>query len=126
MTASLHEAIFTEELFLIPPKVTVVIDRPWSKVIQEERILLEKILGALKLSTDKVRILNLELTSDFNFDTSEKIIAFGKPYSGGPFYEVIALGTIPMVTSESLDKLITNDEAKKQLWQALKRLFSAS
>ncbi len=127
MEPSLLDAIFSEEIFLIPAKVTVVIDRPWKLVSSEEKILLEKILGALKLSVDKVSVLNVALTDlELPSDKVEKIISFGVPFSGAPHYEVSSLGPIPMVISDSLDKLLTNDESKKMLWQALKRLFSGS
>ncbi len=56
---SLFKTIFGEEVYSIPVHVTVVIDLPWNDVKEDQRVLLSRILQAVRLSTESVRILHL-------------------------------------------------------------------
>jgi DNA polymerase III psi subunit len=121
----LFETIFTEELFHVPTPPVVIIDRPWEMITSSERNLLEKILTAIRLSLHSVTIdyqptLNLAgLTIK-----PQRIIYFGQPVKGIPLYEVVEANGIALVASENLEALSQNDEARKKLWQALKKQFS--
>ena len=48
--------LYQEELYRIPGKVIVVISRPWEEITYEDRTLLSKILGSVKLSLASVQI----------------------------------------------------------------------
>jgi DNA polymerase III psi subunit len=125
MDSILFDSIFTEQLFHIPVKPTVVVNQPWEKIGNDERILLSKILGALRLSIDSVTIkyqTSLDLSSWT--EKPKQLIYFGSPVKGLQQYEVIDANGVSIVTSESLNDLLQNDQARKQLWQALKKQFS--
>ena len=66
MIDPLFESLFTEELYYLSPKTSVVISTPWEKVTEEERQLLAKILGSVKLNLEAVRIIE---QSQFNLST---------------------------------------------------------
>ena len=52
------ENLYSEELYSLPPKVLIVISKPWSEIQEDEKTLLGKILGAVKLSLSSVQIIN--------------------------------------------------------------------
>jgi hypothetical protein len=118
------ESTYHEELYLIQQKVTVVIPVQWIEVKDEEKVLLSKILSAVKQSLDSVVIKHQPL-----FDLSswlekpERVICFS-PAEGLPKYEVLPAQGLSVIISLPLSELITNDEAKKKLWGGLKAMFS--
>jgi len=119
------ENTFAEDLYNLPPKVLVIISIPWSKVSDEDRELLSKILGAVKLSLAGVQIMVMEkfTMSDVSIFSPRFIIAFGlslEPASEN--YEVFGKDGIMMLQSENLDQL--DDPRKKKLWKALKQMFN--
>lgn len=121
----LFETIFTEELFHVPTPPVVIIDQPWEMTTSSERILLEKILTAIKQSLHSVTInyqpsLNL---ADLIIKPRH-VIYFGQPVKGIPLYDVVEANGIALVASENLKDLAQNDEARKKFWQALKKQFS--
>ncbi len=122
----LNQTIYTEEVYQLEPLPTVLLTKPWTNVTDSETKLLEKILTALKLSFDKVTIKHQE-----SFDLSiwqvkpHRLIYFGLVPAGIPYYQVIDVNGVSLVASESLENLLTNDPARKQLWGALKQLFSS-
>ena len=73
------ESLYSEELYNIPPKVLIVISKPWSEIQEDEKTLLGKILGSVKLSLSSVQIINrVEFGfDDFNSYRPVCIIAFG-------------------------------------------------
>jgi len=123
---SLDQTIYTEEVYQLEPLPTVVITKPWVNITETETELLKKILTALKLSFETVTIKQQE-----SFDLStwvvkpRKLIYFGLVPAGIPYYQVIDVNGVSLVASESLENLLTNDPARKQLWGALKQLFSS-
>jgi len=125
MNQELFETIFQEEVFLLKPKPIVVINKAWESLGDKERELLAKIISALKITLDAVTVVSqptLHVTS-FHGKTS-KLIYFGELPAGVSYYEVLESGNLSFICSESLSQLIDNETARKQLWQALKQLFS--
>ncbi len=121
----LFNATYSEELFSIFPAPTLIIDQPWETITPSERILLEKILTAIKQSLHSVTIKYQTSLDLSNWVAKPKqIIYFGKPIKGIPLYEVMDANEVSIVASENLSGLSQNDEARKKLWQALKKQFS--
>ncbi|MEJ7646908.1 MAG: DNA polymerase III subunit psi [Chryseolinea sp.] len=119
------ENTFAEDLYNIPPKVLVIISIPWNKVKDEDRELLSRILGAVKLSLAGVQIVVLKkfTMADVSIFSPRFIIAFGISLEpAGEIYEVYENEGITMLQSENLDHL--DDSRKKKLWKALKQMFN--
>jgi DNA polymerase III psi subunit len=118
------ESTYPEELYLIQQKVVVVIPVTWSEVKDEEKILLSKILSAVKQSLDSVVIRQqsiLDLSSWL--EKPERVICFS-PAESLPKYEVLPAQGTSVIVSLPLPELLTNDEAKKKLWAGLKAMFN--
>ncbi len=125
MSDTLLESLYPETIYQITPKPTVVINVPWEKVGEAERVLLAKILGAVKLSLESVRIVvqsNLDLTSWI--EKPERIICFSPASGALSKFEVIQVDSTSLVLCNSLSELLPDDAAKRKLWLALKQLFS--
>ena len=123
---SFFKIIFEEEVYLIAPPVAVIIDIPWSDVKEDQRVLLSRILQAIKLSTEGVRILHLTQFDLSSFEEKpSRVLAFISPPKGLVSYEIIKTGSTSMIFSDPLEKLITDDSGKRKLWAALKGLFEA-
>jgi hypothetical protein len=115
---------YPEELYLIQPRVTVVIPVAWVEVKEEEKVLLSKILNAVKQSLDSVVIRqqpHLDLSEWA--EKPERVLCFS-PAEGLPKFEVLPAQGTSVIVSLPLPELITNDEAKKKLWAGLKVMFS--
>ena len=125
MDSILFESIYQEHLFSLTIPPTVIVNQPWEKISIEERTLLSKILGALRLSLDSVSIKNQTSLDLSNWQQKPKqVIFFGDPVKGIQQYEVIEANGVSIVTSESLSDLLKNDASRKKLWLALKQQFS--
>lgn len=125
MDQEVFETTYQEEIFQIKPKPVVVINVGWEKLGEKERELLTKIISALKISLDSITIAsrpNLETTS-FKGKTN-KLIYFGDLPTGMSPYELIESDDLSFICSESLTQLLDNEASRKQLWVALKKLFS--
>ena len=118
--------IYPEETYVVPAPVTVIIDIPWSKLPEELRLLLNKILQSVGQSTSSVRILQ-QATADV-WTLIEKpsfLIAFVPPAKGIPVYEAVEADSCKMLFSDPLEKLAGDDTSKRKLWNGLKAMFSA-
>ena len=125
MNSVVFDSIFSEQLFSIRLQPTIVLSQPWEKIGNDERVLLSKILGAIKLSIDSVTIKyqpSLDISSWIQ--KPKHLIFFGDPVKGLQQYEAIEANGVSIVTSESLSDLLKNDTSRKRLWQALKVQFS--
>lgn len=126
------ESLYTEDLYLLPPKTRIVITKPWDELTGPEKEQLTKITDALrqrinpKLSLDAFQI---SYTPALDLSTCnekpEKLIYFGPTIRGLNYFELIETGSSKMVLSESLSELIANEGSRQKLWVALKQLFSA-
>lgn len=133
MTAnSFLEALYTEEVYNIPSKPTIVITQPWGDLKKEEKDRLTKITEALrerinpKLGLGAFRIVyvpSLDLSKWS--EIPERLIYFGPPIKGLSDFEVIEAGGKKMVLSKSLSHLIPDEAARAKLWVALKQLFAS-
>src|SRR6478609_1797418 len=125
MNSLLFESLYPEGLFDIALPPTVILDQPWQTITSTEKILLEKILAALRQSLSSVTI-HYQDSLDLSIWTvkPKRVIYFGKPVKGIPLYEVVEANEVSIVASESLKNLSTNDDSRKKLWQALKKQFS--
>ena len=124
MTDPIFESLYTEELYELTKKISVVIATPWEKITEEERVLLAKILGSVKLSLEKVQIIE---QPQFNLSTwlekPDKVICFSPALIEINKYEVVELEGVTLVLSSPLSLLIPDDASKRKLWLALKQLF---
>ncbi len=118
------EVIFADTLYDLPSPVTVVIEKPWTVITSEERTQLSKILNALKLGIDRVRIIH-QASLDLNklVDSPSHVIVFGLALPGVNPYEALTVSNKKVVLAESLTSLLPDDAAKKKLWLALKAMF---
>jgi hypothetical protein len=120
----IFESTYPEELYLIKPRVTVVIPVPWTEVKEAEKTLLSKILGAVKQSLDSVVIRqqhHLDLSTWL--EKPERVLCFS-PAEGLPKFEVLLAHGTSLIVSLPLPELLVNDEAKKKLWAGLKVMFT--
>ena len=121
---SLFKTIYPEEVYSIPPPLAVVIGIPWAEVNDAQRLLLSRILQAIRLSVDGVRIVH-QASLDLSAwgEKPAQVIAFLSPPKGLASYESIETGKASVVFSDPLEILVTDDQAKRKLWNILKTLF---
>ncbi len=121
------ESLYSEELYKIRKKVIIIISRPWKEIADEQKLLLEKILGAVKLNLAAVQIIQ---SKEFNIEDFKAygppscIISFGATVKG-PFkkYEQFYVQETSILIADELIEL--DDEKKRHLWMALKQLFQS-
>jgi hypothetical protein len=121
----IFETTYPEELYLIQSKVTVVIPVEWTEVKEEEKVLLSKILNAVKQSLDSIVIRqqpHLDLSTWA--EKPERVLCFS-PAEDLPKFEVLPAQGTSVIVSLPLPELLTNDEAKKKLWAGLKVMFNS-
>jgi hypothetical protein len=125
------ENIYTEDLYWLPAKTTIVITQPWADLKEEEKEQLSKITEALRQRIHpKLSLAAFAIVSVASLDLSswvekpDTLIYFGPAIKGLSIYEVIQAGGTKMVLSESLADLIPNEASRTKLWQALKQLFT--
>jgi hypothetical protein len=108
----------------MPDKTTVILSQSWSSIAEPERLLLEKILGAVRLSLDAVRVLHQPA-----FDMSalsplpSKLMYFGPAVNGLAQYEVIQTDQSSVVMAGGLSELQPDAAAKKKLWESLRKMY---
>ena len=119
-------SLYQEDIYRIPPKLTIVLSQPWNKTSEDEKVLLTKILAAVDQTMNEARIV-WKLSFDLSGwkDKPSKVIAFGASAPGLPNYEVIKTDNTETVISSSLNELLHDDTAKRKLWQGLRQLFKA-
>jgi hypothetical protein len=119
------QSLFQEDLYQLPSRVLVVINKPWEQLADNDRTVLSKMLVAVRLSLAAVQIIEkTEFTlADIAPLSPSKVLVFGtrlqpptKPY------ELVMVEGVPVITAESLDLL--DDVKKKNLWTALKQMFA--
>ncbi len=118
------EVIYSDTLYQVSSPVTVIIEKPWTAITPEERTQLSKILNALKLGIDRVRIIH-QSSLDLNklVDSPSHVIVFGLTLAGVNPYESLTVSDKKVVLADSLTSLLPDDAAKKKLWLALKAMF---
>ena len=123
---NLFNTLYTEPVYSASPPVTVIIGIPWTEVREEDRQLLSKILQAVRLSLEAVRIVH-QTTLDLSAwsEKPQQLIAFLAPPKGLTSYEVIQTGETSVIFSDPLEILNSDDAAKRKLWNILKSHFAA-
>jgi hypothetical protein len=116
--------LYQEELYNINASVVVVIPRPWHKFLEDEKALLAKILGSVRINIDSVVIVvqqsvTLEALSVLH---PGKVLIFGVPTQPAfKPYENVNVNGIGVINADDLSSL--DDLKKKNLWVALKQMF---
>jgi DNA polymerase III psi subunit len=121
----LFESLYPEGLFALSLPPMIILDQPWETLTSNEKTLLEKILAAIRQSLNSVAIQyqdSLDLSAWV--EKPQRVIYFGKLVKGIPLYEAVDANGVTIVTSESLRDISANEDARKKLWQALKKQFS--
>jgi hypothetical protein len=125
VTPSALKHLYHEDIYTIPATVLIVLDREWTSISEEEKSLLTKILGAVRLSPATVQIVTMP---DLSLESikqlgATKVIIFGssvkeliKPY------ENTTLNGMTIVIADALGDL--DDAKKKSLWLTLKQMFN--
>src|SRR5687767_9366122 len=124
MSLSGVQHLYTDDIYRINSQVIVVIDKEWSSVSEDQKALLNKILGSVKLSLAAVHIISrsdLSLKS-LHFLSPSKVLVFGAQLEENikPYESTIIQGTT-VIKADHLAEL--DDARKKSLWLALKQMF---
>ena len=122
----LTTGIYPETLYRIPGQLWVVLDTPWQQLTADDRMLLQKILGAVGLKIEGVTIRQQPTFDLASLGAApSRILYFGKAAQGLPQNEVVSLSSTAVILAPGLPQLQGDAEAKKKLWQALKQLFNS-
>ncbi len=125
MNEEVFDTTYQEEVYQIRLKPIVVINVAWDQLGEKERELLSKIISALKISVDSVTIVAQPLLDITYFNGKTlRLIYFGDLPEGVSRYEILESHVLSFICSVSLTQLLENEQARKQLWAALKKLFS--
>jgi hypothetical protein len=117
--------LFQEDLYNIPPRVIVVLSKPWEEVSENDRTVLSKMLVAVRLNLSVVQIIHrTELSIDeLTALAPSRVLTFGTNLKQSTKrYEFMTLEGIPVIAADSLEQL--DDIKKKNLWIALKQMFA--
>ena len=123
--SSVLNSLYPEELYAIPSPVFVIVNKPWADITENERMVLTRMLVAVKLSLASVQILTKK---EFTIQVlvafaPGKVLAFGATLPSAPkLYEHQVIDGTSLIVSESLDHL--DDVKKKNLWLALRQMFN--
>lgn len=124
MNTNVFETLYQEELYVLPPRTVVLLDRQWAEIDDEEKILLTRILGSVKLTPASVQILttgNIDIPKLTAFNPA-RVISFGPAVAGVTgMYQFNQINGIPVICADGLDRL--DDPRKKNLWIALRQMF---
>lgn len=124
--STLHATIYSEEIYQVPSRTTIILASPSSALPEDQQLLLTKILKAVDLTLDGVQVVQQSA-----FDLSvfavkpSRVIAFTGPPKGVGLYEVYPVEGTAIVFADSLEILTRDDQAKRKLWTALKEQFLA-
>ena len=123
MSAAPLSHLFNEEIYSVPPIVTIVINRPWEEISEEHRVLLSKILGSVKISLSSIRVIQRDAVTleDLRILGNPKFLLFGTQAPVNNYENVQAQG-FSLIRADELHTL--DDAKKKSLWGALKTMFA--
>ena len=124
MSASPLTHLFTEELYTIPPAVTIILSQPWESISEDQKTLLSKILGSVKIGLASSRIIQRQAVTEDELKEigGQKILLFGTQAQINPYEHIQAQG-FSVIRADELGAL--DDAKKKSLWLALKTMFAA-
>jgi hypothetical protein len=121
LNTALTPFLFQEELYQIPAKTLVVMKKPWDAYTSEEKLLLSKILGSVKLTLASVQLIVQPTLILSSLRQGEKVLVFGSESQGSPYVCERAQG-FTILKADDLSEL--DDAKKKSLWLALKEMFT--
>jgi DNA polymerase III psi subunit len=115
---------FREELYNPPPKVVVAMATGWVTLAENEKLLLEKILSAVKLSLSHVNIIQTDTLDVLHWpNRPSHVLAFGLALTGFSRYEPFDVHGIHVILAPSLTQLEPDKDGKQKLWGALRKVF---
>lgn len=124
MEGVIFKNTYHEEVYQFHPSTAVIISTPWSDLKKAETDLLEKILGAVGLSTAAVSVVHQAIPHlDEVPPPATKVIVFAGATRGIALHEMIETPLLKAVFTRSLNELIDDDESKRKLWLVIKPLF---
>lgn len=119
--------ILNEEIYSIPGKIIIILPGAWSAIKRAELSLLDKILNAVKLTLNQVRVIE-KTPVDLNELTvfsPTVVISFGSEINQvSKHYEILNWNGIAVLKADPLSEL--DEPRKKRLWEALRKMFSIS
>ncbi len=118
------ESVYPEEVYAFPPPLTVVLSMPLEKLGEQEKVLLSRMLQAIRHSLDSVKVV-VEPRLDLSawIEKPRQILAFQPPPKGIEPYSVTQAAEATVLFSAPLEVLSTDTESKKKLWAALQTMF---
>lgn len=120
----MYAHLFTEDLYTIPPlSLVVIVAKQWDVYSAEEKALLSKILGSVKLDIASVKVITKAQVSlsGLSPHLSSKILVFGSQLEEVQPYQNIQAQGFSVIKADDLSGL--DDVKKKSLWLALKNMF---
>jgi hypothetical protein len=117
------------------PLIVLIHEPKDEYLLPEEEAFLEKVLGAVHIDLETVKVINtafLQPEDDFGSlqnMPSEKIINFGADWQkvnlkiNPPKYKPIPSGQVQVLNADALTEINLSKELKKQLWEGLKEMF---
>jgi hypothetical protein len=118
--------LYQEEIYQIKDRVLIVLAVSWDSLSQDDKVLLSKILGAIRLSLDGVQIISQQ-SLDFQYISNlapKWVIQFSNEATDDiPYYVATTIEGVSLIKSHTLGDL--DDARKKSLWMALKGLIQA-
>ena len=123
---TLSGTTFIQEVYKIPQRPVVVLNKSWEETHAQEKSLLEKILSLGNTSLNQVGLLTtdqFELKKATNNLT--KVIAFGLSIDGATVNEISSLNEMNIIVTQDLTTLETaSKETKQKLATAVKHLLT--
>lgn len=122
--AEIIETTFQEALYAIPPKPVVAIATSWDALTENEKGLLDKILGSVKLSLNHITVISTTQLEVLKWPNKPgQVLAFGLDLKGFTHYEPFQVHDITVILAPGLSALESDKEGKQKLWAGLKKVF---
>ena len=116
--------LFQEELYSFNTSVVVVLPKPWQDFGADEQVLLQKILGSVKVDINATQMVvqpSIDLTA-LRIYSPSRVLLFGvTPDEDLPLYRTQAAQGFTVIRADDLSAL--DDQKKKNLWLALRQMF---
>ncbi len=124
MTTTALEYLYEEDLYNIPGSMMVIVARPWDKISDDEKALLAKILGSVRVGMGSVTIQSMPTVTlaSLKAFSPQRVLVFGATIEGDVKpYERVVVNGISVIKADDFNQL--DDLKKKNLWIALKQMF---
>jgi hypothetical protein len=124
LSSSSIEHLYQEDLYNIPASLMVIVSRPWHNILEDEKALLAKILGSVRVGMGAVIIQSMPTVKMESLKAfgPQKVLIFGASIEGEVKpYERTVLDGVSVIKADDFNQL--DDLKKKNLWIALKQMF---